>query len=197
MNTKHSTPRMSAVETFLTQTKLFNLNNSRSIDSLRNLSYIIGIFAFMFIPAYLYKWYNASELQFFKLVFSDTNILPLYKSAPLGFISISIYEILKLLIAGYLMIRLAKFFGSLDKFNPFKNLDSKAHLLSVALLSIVFFILDAVSTIHLYYLQDILNKASAMRLFHFEYLFIAYFLNVFAQIFKRGVDLNNEIDLVI
>jgi hypothetical protein len=36
-----------------------------------------------------------------------------------------------------------------------------------------------------------------MRLFHFEYLFIAYFLNVFAQIFKRGVDLNNEIDLVI
>ena len=194
---KHSNYSVSAVEKFLSQTKLFNPNNARSIDSLRNLSFIIGIFAFMFIPACIYKWYNASELQFFKLVFSDTNILPLYKTAPIGFFCISVYEILKLAIAGYLMIRLAKFFGSLDKFNPFKNLDSKAHLLSVALLSIAFFLVDAISSMHLYYLQDMLNKASAMRLFHFEYLFIAYFLNVFAQIFKRGVDLNNEIDLVI
>jgi hypothetical protein len=197
MNTKHSTPRMSAVEKFLTQTRLFNLNNSRSIDSLRNLSYIIGIFALIFIPAYIYKWINVQDFQFFKLVFTDTNILPLYQSSPIGFICISVYEILKLAIAAYLMVQLAKFFGSLDKENPFKNIASKQYLLSVAFLSIAFFVVDTIGSIHLYYLQDILNKASAMRLFHFEYLFIAYFMNVFAQIFKRGVDLNNEIDLVI
>jgi hypothetical protein len=196
MNTS-STKQLSAVEKFLTQTRLFNLNNSRSIDSLRNLSYIIGLFAFLFIPAYIYKWVNIDQVQFFKLVFTDTNIQPLYQSSPLSFTCISIYEILKLAIAGYLMIRLAKFFASLDKENPFQNIASKQHLLSVAMLSILFFVVDAIASIHLYYVQDLFNKASAMRLFHFEYLFIAYFLNVFAQIFKRGVDLNNEIDLVI
>lgn len=196
MNTS-SSKLMSGIEKFLMQTRLFNLNNARSIDSLRNLSYIIGIFALLFIPAYLYKWFYIENAQFFKLVFSDTNILPLYQSSPIGFACISVCEIIKLAISGYLMIRLAKFFASLNKVNPFKNIVSKQHLLSVATLSILFFIVDAIASVQLYYLQDLLNKASAMRLFHFEYLFIAYFLNVFAQIFKRGVDLNNEIDLVI
>ena len=83
----------------------------------------------------------------------------------------------------------------MDISEPFKNIKSKDYLAAVAVLSILFFSVDAISMMHLAYFQDLLS--TKVRIFHFEYLFLAYFINVFAVIFKRGVDLNNEIDLVI
>jgi hypothetical protein len=87
--------------------------------------------------------------------------------------------------------------NAVDIKEPFKNVKSKDYLFSVAILSSVFFTVDAISMMHLAYFQDSLPIEGSLRIFHFEYLFLAYFINVFAVIFKRGVDLKNEIDLVI
>jgi len=64
-------------------------------------------------------------------------------------------------------------------------------------LDILFFVIDAISLLHLAYFQNSLPLESSFEVFRFEYLFLAYFLYVFAAIFKRGVDLNNELDSVI
>lgn len=90
-----------------------------------------------------------------------------------------------------------KFTGSIDLSDPFQNLQSKTFLNKVVACSIGFFIVDAIGTLHLNYALEEIQPDLKIRLFHFEYLFIVYFLNVFAVIFNRGVDLKNEIDLVI
>ncbi len=64
-------------------------------------------------------------------------------------------------------------------------------------LDILFFVIDAISLLHLAYFQNSLPLESSFEVFRFDYIFLDYFIYVFAAIFKRGVDLNNELDSVI
>ncbi len=196
MNTSNFNNRL---EKLLSSSFFFNLGGTKSLKSLKAFSYIIAFFALMFVAAYIYKWSAIPNGQttWFKLVFNDINILPLYTQYKLVFTIVSILEILKLLLAALLFFQLAKFFQSLNPDDPFKNIDSKYYILRVFAIAVVFFIVDTISILYLHFFEEALGMNRSLRLFHFEYLFIVYFLFVFANIFKRGVDLNNEIDLVI
>ncbi len=175
-----------------------NIDPVKFIQTLKAFSKVFFIFSLMFIGAYIFKFFKIEETtKHFKLILSDINILPLYKSNYFTFIFLMIYEIVKISIIATLFFYFIKFLNVVDIKEPFKNVKSKDYLFSVAILSSVFFTVDAIGMMHLAYFQDSLLIEGSLRIFHFEYLFLAYFINVFAVIFKRGVDLNNEIDLVI
>ena len=175
--------------------KIFNVKPTHSIDTLRNYSSLFFIAALFFLGAFIFKFciFNPNIDQHFNLPISRVDILPLYTNNYTGFLSLGIYEALRFACIAVLFFYFVKFIKSLDIAEPFKNLNSKKHLSKVLLCSMVFFVIDAIGTMHLNYLMEHLH----IRLFHFEYLFMVYFLNVFAVIFNRGIDLNNEIDLVI
>ena len=133
----------------------------------------------------------------FRLVISNIDILPLFKNHFVTFVCLVAYEVVKLLVAAILFYYFIQFLNSLDKHDPFKHAKSRSYIMIVATCSIIFFSVDAIGMMHLAYVQNELLLKESLRIFHFEYLFIAYFLNVFAFVFKRGVDLNDEIELVI
>lgn len=175
-----------------------NIDPVKFIQTLKALSKVFFIFSLLFIVAYVIKFFKIEEgTKHFKLVLSDIDILPLLKSNYATFIFLVIYEVIKISVIATLFFYFIKFLNAIDISEPFKNVKSKDYLFSVAILSSIFFTVDAISMMHLAYFQDSLPIEGSLRIFHFEYLFLAYFLNVFAVIFKRGVDLNNEIDLVI
>lgn len=178
---------------------IFNVEHKRAIGSLTAISRVVFVFALLFLGAYFYKLFNLdpATTNHFKLVISDLNILPLYTANRTVFVWMVIYEVLRLLTISVFFFYLSKFLTSLDIADPFKNIRSKEYIVLLAFLSMLFFVVDALGTVHLYYYEDLLAPHNSIRLFHFEYLFLAYFINMFAFIFKRGVDLNNEIDLVI
>lgn len=176
-----------------------NINPVKFIQTLNAFSKVFFIFSLMFLGAFIFKLFKIEDdsVKHFKLILSDIDILPLYKSSFVTFVFISLYEIIKISLIAITFLYFIKFLNSMDINEPFKNIKSKNNLSAVAVLSIVFFSVDAISMMHLAYFQDLLRSEGSLRIFHFEYLFLAYFINVFAVIFKRGVDLNNEIDLVI
>jgi len=176
-----------------------NIDPVKFIQTLKAFSKVFFIFSLMFIGAYIFKFIKIEEetTKHFKLILSDINILPLYKSNNTTFIFLVGYEVIKIALIATLFFYFIKFLNVVDIKEPFKNVKSKDYLFSVAILSSVFFTVDAIGMMHLAYFQDSLLIEGSLRIFHFEYLFLAYFINVFAVIFKRGVDLNNEIDLVI
>lgn len=174
-----------------------NIDPVKFIQTLNAFSKVFFIFSLMFLGAFIFKLFKIEDdtVKHFKLILSDIDILPLYKSSFVTFVFISLYEVIKISLVAVTFFYFIKFLNSMDIKEPFKNIKSKNNLSAVAVLSIVFFSVDAISMMHLAYFQDLL--VGKVRIFHFEYLFLAYFINVFAVIFKRGVDLNNEIDLVI
>lgn len=175
------------------------LNPVQSMASLKNFSGIFFIAALFFLAAFIYKLFAIDPVikHHFNLPISEIDILPLFTTNYFSFISIGIFEIFRLVCIALLFFFLMKFTGSIDLSDPFQNLQSKTFLNKVVACSIGFFIVDAIGTLHLNYVLEEIQPDLKIRLFHFEYLFIVYFLNVFAVIFNRGVDLKNEIDLVI
>jgi hypothetical protein len=183
----------------LSSGNLFRIDQGRGIDSLKALTRVIFIFTLLFPAAYCVKMIGLGpdSIKPFKLVISNINILPLYKADFTNFIIVSVFEILRLSILALIFFYLMKFLNSLDKVDPFRNIRSKDYIGIVAGLGVLFFGVDCIGSMHLSYFQEELMMKDPIRIFHFEYLFITYFLNVFAFIFKKGVDLNNEIELVI
>ncbi len=178
---------------------LFNLEPNRTIQSLNAISKVIFVFTLMFLAAYLFKLFNVNNetTKHFRLILTDTDILPLFKTDTINFSFIATYEVVKLIIIALTFFYFIKFLNSIDFMDPFANINSKGYISKVAAMSILFFMADFIATLHLSNLKDALPDMGVIHIFHFEYLFLAYFINVFAIIFKRGVDLKNEIDLVI
>ncbi|MFM9945257.1 MAG: DUF2975 domain-containing protein [Bacteroidia bacterium] len=178
--------------------KFFKIESTRSLQSLQNFSRIFFIFSVGFIAAFIYKLLliKSGTVKSFKLPILELDILPLYTQNFTGFIFLSVYEILKFITLAFVFFYFMKFIKTIDINEPFKNLKSKNHLSKVSNLCYAFFIIDAIGTLHAAQYTVFLSNIP-FALFHFQYLFIAYFVHVFAIIYKRGVDLNNEIDLVI
>lgn len=189
------------IEKLIGMNKLFNTDPSKAIASLIAMSRVILVFALLFIGAYVFKLLTAgsASTKHFKLLLSNQaiDILSLYRSNFTGFLCLIAYDLLKLGNIALAFFYFVKFLKSLDMQTPFARLESKTYIQRVAWLSVVFFVIDALGTLHLSMYEDALGLNGQLRLFHFEYLILAYFINVFAFIFQRGVDLHNEIELVI
>lgn len=184
---------------WLGKTRLFSVNPEQSIKSLTALSRVVMIAAIVFTVTFLYFVIRAitGGVQHFKLPLSGFEIMPLYNSKELSFYLICIYEILKLSTIAVAFYFFFKFSRSIDYSNPFHKIESKAYINSFATMSIIFFCLDVVSSIHLNYFSDLLGYGDSIRYFHWEYLLLTYFINVFAYFFRLGVNMKNELDLVI
>lgn len=177
---------------------IFNLKHEKSIDSLIAISRVVFAFTLLFLGAFFYKLFTINpDTNHFRQVLSGVNILPLYKEHFTTFMCMCVHDVLRLLLIGMVMFYFTAFLKSLDRKDPFRNLKSKEHITLVAFFALLFFVADGLGSIHLSYYEELLTPGATIRIFHFEYLMLAYFLNVFAFIFKKGVDLNNEIDLVI
>jgi hypothetical protein len=191
----------SLIERIKNGNRLMNMDQTKAKESLIAISKVVFAFSLLFIGAFVFKLFNLSSesTKHFKLVISNSglDILPLYKSSIIHFICIITYEIIKLLVVAVAFLYFIKFLKSIDIADPFKNVASKEHIVFIASLSYIFFAIDALSAIHLNYIHDMIVGSDSLRLFNFEFLFMAYFINVFAFVFKKGVDLKNEIDLVI
>lgn len=175
-----------------------NRKPEQAIKSLKSISQVIYIFGIFFLLAFAYKLIIVSTgINHFKTLLTSIDILPLYAMNGVHFFCLAGYDILKLVIIILTFFYFTKFLGSIEISDLFGNLKSRNLILYVAALSIAFFMVDVISILHLSYVEDILKLKNHIRLFNFEYLMLAYFINVFAFIFKRGVDLKNEIDLVI
>jgi len=177
----------------------FNMDSHKTINSLKTFSKIFLIFSLAFIAGYIYKISNIDleKTTSFRLILSDTDILPLYKNDMKNFIFISIYEMLRMILLTSILWYFYKFLASVNIADPFENIISKIHINRVANLSTVFFFIDFVGSMHLKYISNELGIDVYITTFNFEYLFIVYFISVFSVIFSRGIDLKNEIDLVI
>lgn len=177
----------------------FKVDPVNVMKSLKNLSLLFCIFSVLFLAAFIFKIVNIKDesTQNLRLIFDNINILPLYKVSLADFLCIAAYEIVKICIIVLAFWYFFNFLKRIDINEPFKNIKSREYISKVTVLAYLFFFMDFVSTLHLSHFINLLNIKPHFGSFHFEYLFLAYFLQVFAVIFKRGVDLNNEIDLVI
>ncbi len=172
----------------------------KRIQSLQTFSMLIALFSACMIPAILVKIVlaNQGSANHIRLIISNHGIdlLPLYSKNLFGFICLCTYEMIKFGLISYTFYNLYLFLKSLNMTNPFKYIVSKNYISVVALFSGIFFVVDAIGAFHLNYYQSALGIAH-VRIFHFEFLFIAYFLRIFAFIFNRGVDFNNELEQVL
>lgn len=173
---------------------------TKRIQSLQTFSMLIALFSACMIPAILVKMFLAYQgsANHIKLIISNHGIdlLPLYTKNLFAFVCLNTYEMIKFGIISYTFYNLYLFLKSLDMANPFKFIKSKQYISAVSFCSGLFFVVDAIGAFHLNYYQSLLG-IEHVRIFHFEFLFIAYFLRTFAYIFNRGVDLNNELEQVI
>ena len=201
MKNHNQNPRYAKLHGIIQKINIFNLDYNRVIDSLRAISRVTFAF-FIIIIATLFVQLlriDSGNVQHFKLLLPNAgvDILPLYKTHFTGFVFLVLYELAKVAILSFMFLCFFRFLNTLDWENPFKNPISKTHILRVAYMSTLFFAVDTIGSIHLRYFEEALGLANQLRLFHVEFLLLMYFINVFAFIFKKGVDLNNEIELVI
>lgn len=179
--------------------RFFNTEPSKIIDSIKAMSMVFSIFSLLFALGFFYKITQlpAGTASKFRLPVTGIDILPLYHSQAVSFWLVALYETLALLVMALAFFYFMKFMAQLDKTNPFKNPAAARQLQRVSFLGIVFFALHVVTTIHLQYFQELLGMSGSISDFKFEYLFLVYFIAIFSFIFKRGVALNSEMDLVI
>ncbi|MBI3234500.1 MAG: DUF2975 domain-containing protein [Bacteroidetes bacterium] len=166
-------------------------------DSLTAFSRIFSVAAIVFAATILFKAFNISDAKHFQLPILKVDILPLYGDKFIHFVVLVGYELIKFFVLTFLFWFFAKFLKSIDMTSPFKNEKSVPLINMVANLSLIFFAVDALSCIHIYYVAGEMLKLGSFRLFNFEYLFIAYFVNVFAMIYKNGIELKQDNDLVV
>lgn len=190
---------LGSLHRLLTNNKIVNTNIERLLTSLSMLSIIRVIFTVAFLVVFLYKLIllPIQGATAFRLPITGKDLMQAYSAADMSFYIIAGYEAIKLILIGGMAFYFWKFSNSINNSNPFSNPLSRNHISAVATLALMFFPLDVISTLHLSY--GGLNEPNSSKLgfFHWEYLFGAYFINVFAIIFRRGSDLNNEMDLVI
>lgn len=194
------TERLDTFNTFINPTLNFRMDLKKNIASLKAISTVVFLFSPLFIAGFIYKLtaLNSSMIKHFKLPISRIDALPIFKTSPLNFGFMVGYEILELIIIGFVFWYLLSFLRSIEPENPFKNIRSAKLIRIVARLSLVFFIVNTAANMHFsFYLTLDSVNASIISNFHFEYLLITYFLYVFAILFKRGVDMHSEMDLVI
>lgn len=185
---------------FLFNNKIVNTDIERLLTSLSIFSMLCAVITLFYLGGFLYKLLlvplqGASELQ---LPITGENLLQAYSANDISFYFIAAYEILKLALVGSMAFYFWKFAVSIDNKNPFRNPLSRNYIGAVATLALLFFPLEIVSTLHLNYNGSLnVPQTSTIGLFHWEYLLGAYFVNVFAIVYRRGADLNNEMNLVI
>lgn len=185
---------------FLFNNKFINIGLDRLLMSLRRISGLGMIFSGLFLGIFIYRLFaiQLTGEHHFKLPVSGWDLSPILSKSHFAFYCISSYEVIKIGLIFGMAYYFWKFASSVDYKNPFSNYLSRNFIGAAATLSLLYFPIDVISSLHYHYFGKMNEpNTSIIGYFHWDYLFVAYFINVFAIIFRRGGDLKDELDLVI
>lgn len=183
------------METFFQ--RALGINPERMVKSISTLSQIVAVFAVLYLGAFYYKIFTTDNLGSNLKLTNGFKLGWLYQLGALQFSVAVIFESLRLLLIATAFVYLYRFIKSLDIEDPFANIDSKKYINRVALLSAIFFLADTAGAIQIKFLAEANALPEKVSIFHFEYLFLMYFIHIFAALFSKGVDLKNEINMVV
>lgn len=199
MENQPTNPTINAIQRMLYNSGSLQAKPKQYIGSINAISRIIAAAALAFCLLFVYQLWSVfyGGGNNFTLFSTDIDIMPLKDKAPISFLFIGVYEVLKLLCIAVAFYFLFKFTQSLDIQNPFKNIQSKNYMNAFSKLAFLYFFIESATHLHIYLVSDLLQAKHTNSIFAWEYLFLAYFINAFAYIYRMGVDINNELDLVI
>ncbi|MHB1277903.1 MAG: hypothetical protein ACYC1Q_05855 [Bacteroidia bacterium] len=188
----------------------FQISFSQMLKNASSISRVITGFSLLYALGLLYiLLVDITERNTFFLSISGIDIMPLYSTAQFIFYALAGIEFVYALIIVTAFWSLDKFIKSIDPKKPFANQKSKNHISRVAWMSQGFFIANllfriiksqAPSEFWLLSIRDQSTFAIFQNtnfLFPFNYLILAFFVSIFARIFKQGISINSELEQVI
>jgi hypothetical protein len=179
----------------------FSLENLFKPTQLVNLRVIFGGIILLILAGYaklLGGVMNPDVVQKLKLVTLPYDVLDFYKMESSSFWMAFTFQTLIVISIIAMLLYFNRFLASISLDKPFENPKSKREIIRVAKLAMLVTFLDLLLRVVL--CNAMLPDGSAffdIGLYNVEYYFISNVLLTFAVIYTRGVDLKNEIDLVV
>lgn len=175
--------------------QLENLFRSSNFKNFRTYSIFIPFFLLLPLAYLLRDLFRMGQADTLVLKRLNLDILPLHEMNSPLFITVVGLEIVLLLSAVFMSVYFILFVRSIDIEDPFKNERSKTYITRVAVLGVFILLLDLIIRLALQYMET--GQAGSISLLNFEYIIMVNFILFFATLFKKGVDLKNEINLVV
>ncbi len=177
--------------------QLENMFKPNRIKSVRAIFGILLIFLILAAVATIAKLIKIENEIRYPLFSNGIDVLSAYKTNLTLFSAIISLEFIHLSIGALLAYYFLQFLKSIDLNEPFKNLSSKIYISTVAKLGVLLFLVDFINRLLLQQMESVASNLQKVSLINIEYLILVDLLFVFAIIFSRGIDLKNEIDLVV
>lgn len=177
--------------------QLENMFKPNRIKSVRAIFGILLIFLILAAVATIAKLFKIENELRYPLFSNGIDVLSAYKTNLTLFSAIISLEFIHLSIGALLAFYFLQFLKSIDLNEPFKNLSSKIYISTVAKLGVLLFLVDFINRLLLQQMESVASNLQKVSLINIEYLILVDLLFVFAIIFSRGIDLKNEIDLVV
>lgn len=184
---------------FLSGSRFFKADPARILQSLKAITGVVLIFSAFFAIALLFK---ALALKFGKFTLptdSSIDIFQIWQADKLSFWCLVGYEFLKLTLIGTFFYLFRKFLNSIDPAKPFGSQIAASYISATAAIGMLYFAIDFAGRLHLNFLLEGSKSASIdlPSLLNWQLLFITYFVYVFAFLYRSGVEMNEELELVI
>ncbi len=177
--------------------QLENMFKPNRIKSVRAIFGILLIFLILAAVATIAKLIKIENEIRYPLFSNGIDVLSAYKTNLTLFSAIISLEFIHLSIGALLAYYFLQFLKSIDLNEPFKNLSSKIYISTVAKLGVLLFLVDFINRLLMQQMESVASNLQKVSLINIEYLILVDLLFVFAIIFSRGIDLKNEIDLVV
>lgn len=177
--------------------QLENMFKPNRIKSVRAIFGILLIFLILAAVATIAKLIKIENEIRYPLFSNGIDVLSAYKTNLTLFSAIISLEFIHLSIGALLAYYFLQFLKSIDLNEPFKNLSSKIYISTVSKLGVLLFLVDFINRLLMQQMESVASNLQKVSLINIEYLILVDLLFVFAIIFSRGIDLKNEIDLVV
>lgn len=178
----------------------FQLENMFKPNRIKSVSAIFGIltiFLFFTAGATIFKLSKIESSRVYTLFSNGIDVSSAYQTNLTLFSAIISIEFLHLVTGGFMAFYFLQFLKSIDLNDPFKNLKSKTYISLVAKLGVLLFTIDFINRLLLQRMETVVNQVENVILLNVEYFILVDLLFVFAIVFIRGIDLKNEMDLVV
>ena len=179
----------------------FQLENMFKPERINSAAAVFGILLVFLIGVAtmtIAKLFHLQTATVHPLFTNKIDILPAYKTNFTLFSAIVSIEFLHLITGALMAYFFLQFLRSIDLKDPFKNVKSKFHISIVAKLSVLLLFLDFANRNLIQTMSyENGNSSQIISLFNIEYFILLDLLFVFAIIFRYGIDLKNEMDLVV
>jgi hypothetical protein len=178
----------------------FQLENMFKPERIKSVQAIFGIVCAFLIGVAgvtITNLFQIGTLTKFPLFSNGIDVLSAYQTNLTLFSGIISIEVLHLATGALMAYYFLQFLKSINLNEPFKNLSSKIYMSKVAKLGVLLFIVDFINRLLLQRMESVVSNSQYVSLVNVEYFILVDIIFVFALIFIRGIDLKNEIDLVV